>query len=405
MKKIWTVAVLCVCLFAAVGAAFAEDVVNIGVAVSMTGKLAYEGTQVKMGYQVWEKLVNESGGIKAGDKKYKVRMIYLDDESDPVRGAKLTEKLITEDKVQFLMGPYSSAVTFATSAIGEKYGIITIAPEANATKIYERGYKNIFSILPPATLLMDPIAEVAKKVAPKPQTAAIISANDLFPLSCAEGFKASLEKAGIKVVLFEKYPAGATDISSLLTKVKSANPDILGLAGYTADSLMLMRQSKELKLNPKMYAISVGVMVEGFIKELGADAEYAVEGEWWIPGMKLKDPVFGTTEDYVKACRAMFGETYTPGYHAASASAAGSLLQLAVEKAGSIETDKVREALRGMDLQLSTWPGIKFDEKGQNIKTIHPAIQIQKGKFVTVYPEESKQNDIVYPAPAWEERK
>ena len=405
MKKIWTAAVLCVCLFAAAGAVFAEDVVKIGVAVSMTGKLAYEGTQVKMGYQVWEKLVNENGGIKAGDKKYKVQMIYLDDESDPVRGAKLTEKLITEDKVQFLMGPYSSAITFATSAIGEKYNIITIAPEANAPKIYDRGYKNVFSILPNAIYLMDPIAEVAKKVTPKPQTAAIISANDLFPLSCAEGFRASLEKAGIKVVLFEKYPAGATDISSLLTKVKAVNADILGMSGYTADALMLMRQSKELKLNPKMYAISVGVMVEGFIKELGPDAEYAVEGEWWIPEMKLKDPVFGTTEDYVKACRAMFGETYKPGYHAASASAAGSLLQLAVEKAGSIETDKVREALRGMDLQLSTWPGIKFDEKGQNIKTIHPAIQIQKGKFVTVYPEESKQNDVVYPAPAWEERK
>ena len=405
MKKIWTAAVLCVCLFAAAGAVFAEDVVKIGVAVSMTGKLAYEGTQVKMGYQVWEKLVNENGGIKAGDKKYKVQMIYLDDESDPVRGAKLTEKLITEDKVQFLMGPYSSAITFATSAIGEKYNIITIAPEANAPKIYDRGYKNVFSILPNAIYLMDPIAEVAKKVTPKPQTAAIISANDLFPLSCAEGFRASLEKAGIKVVLFEKYPAGATDISSLLTKVKAVNADILGMSGYTADALMLMRQSKELKLNPKMYAISVGVMVEGFIKELGPDAEYAVEGEWWIPEMKLKDPVFGTTEDYVKACRAMFGETYTPGYHAASASAAGSLLQLAVEKAGSIETDKVREALKGMDLQLSTWPGIKFDEKGQNIKTIHPAIQIQKGKFVTVYPEESKQNDVVYPAPAWEERK
>ena len=285
MKKIWTAAVLCVCLFAAAGAVFAEDVVKIGVAVSMTGKLAYEGTQVKMGYQVWEKLVNENGGIKAGDKKYKVQMIYLDDESDPVRGAKLTEKLITEDKVQFLMGPYSSAITFATSAIGEKYNIITIAPEANAPKIYDRGYKNVFSILPNAIYLMDPIAEVAKKVTPKPQTAAIISANDLFPLSCAEGFRASLEKAGIKVVLFEKYPAGATDISSLLTKVKSANPDILGLAGYTADALMLMRQSKELKLNPKMYAISVGVMVEGFIKELGPDAEFAIEGEWWIPTM------------------------------------------------------------------------------------------------------------------------
>ncbi|MFA6711562.1 MAG: ABC transporter substrate-binding protein, partial [Candidatus Caldatribacteriota bacterium] len=135
IKKISVVFLVCAFLLAAVIASFAQefdDIIKIGAAVSLTGKTAYEGILVKQGYEVWEKWVNEHGGIKAGGKTYGVKIIYYDDESDPVRGARLTEKLITEDKVHVLGGLYSSSITFATSSIGEKYGIITIAPEANA---------------------------------------------------------------------------------------------------------------------------------------------------------------------------------------------------------------------------------------------------------------------------------
>ncbi|RXG62677.1 branched-chain amino acid ABC transporter substrate-binding protein, partial [Candidatus Atribacteria bacterium 1244-E10-H5-B2] len=325
MKKILiSVMLISILLFSLVGDALAqENIIKIGAAVSLTGKMAYEGRLVKEGYEVWEDWVNNHGGITAGGKNYRVKMIYYDDESAPVRGAKLTEKLITQNKVDFLFGPFSSSITFATTAIGEKYGKITIAPEANATKIYERGYKYVFSVLPPAPMLMVPIAYMAENLDPKPKTVAIIVANDLFPLSCAEGFRDKCKELGFEVVLFEKYPAGATDISTLLTKVKNLNPDILADAGYTADSLMVMRQCKELNINPQMYAFSVGVMIPTFIEELGADAEFAFEGEWWLPGMKNSDKVFGTTADYVQACKDKFGPDYMPEYHVSSASTAG----------------------------------------------------------------------------------
>ena len=381
-----------------------ENIIKIGVAVSLTGKIAYEGRLVKDGYEVWEDWVNSHGGITAGGKNYQVKMVYYDDESTPVRGAKLTEMLITQNKVDFLFGPFSSSITFATTAIGEKYDIITIAPEANATKVYERGYKNVFSVLPPAPMLMVPIAYMAENLDPKPKTVAIIVANDLFPLSCAEGFRDKCIELGFDVVLFEKYPAGATDISALLTKVKALNPDILADAGYTADTLMVMRQCKELNINPQMYAFSVGVMIPSFIEELGADAEYAFEGEWWLPNMKNEDSVFGTTADYVQACKDKFGEDYMPEYHVSSASAAGTLLQLAIEKADSVETAKVREALSSLDVELATWPAIAFNEKGQNIKWPHPVVQVQNGEYVIVYPESSQENAPMYPAPEWKDR-
>ena len=406
VKKILVSMILIsVLLVGLVGTAFASDgVIKIGAAVSLTGKMAYEGRLVKEGYEVWEDWVNNHGGINAGGKNYEVKMVYYDDESTPVRGAKLTEKLITQNKVDFLFGPFSSSITFATTAIGEKYDIITIAPEANATKVYERGYKNVFSVLPPAPMLMVPIAYLAENLDPKPKTVAIIVANDLFPLSCAEGFRDKCIELGFDVVLFEKYPAGATDISALLTKVKALNPDILADAGYTADTLMVMRQCKELNINPQMYAFSVGVMIPSFIEELGADAEYAFEGEWWLPNMKNEDSVFGTTADYVQACKDKFGEDYMPEYHVSSASAAGTLLQLAIEKADSVETAEVREALSSLDLELATWPAIAFNEKGQNIKWPHPVVQVQNGEYVIVYPESSQEGAPIYPAPEWKKR-
>jgi len=410
IKKLSVLFLAGILLFAAMAAVSVaqqfDDTIKIGAAVSLTGKVAYEGKLVKQGYEVWEKWVNEHGGIKADGKTYGVQIIYYDDESDPVRSARLTEKLITEDKVHFLGGPYSSAITFATSAIGEKYGIITIAPEANATNIYERGYKYVFSVLPPATKIMVPIAYMMEELLqPKPKTVAIIVANDLFPLSVAEGFDEICKELGFEVVMFEKYPAGSTDLSALLTKVKALNPDVLAGGGYTADALMILRQCKELDYTPKLFASAVGVMVPAFVEEIGADGNYAVEGEWWVPTMKTEDTIFGTTEDYMQACRDHLGADFQGQYWTASGSAAGCILQLAIEKAGTIESDKVREALVGFDsIELSCWAPIVFNEKGQNVEWMHPIIQIQDEQVKIVYPESSQESAPQYPAPAWKER-
>jgi branched-chain amino acid transport system substrate-binding protein len=378
-----------------------EKVVKIGCSVSMSGKMAPEGTNVKRGVELWEEHVNSKGGIKVGDEMYKVEVVYYDDKSDAGTGTKLTEKLITEDKVDFLFGPFSSGITFATTAIGEKYGVITVAPEANATQVYERGYKNVFSILPPAPALTQPIFDMigSLDLDPAPKTVAIIVSNDLFPLSCAEGALAKSEELGLEVVLYEKYPADTTDVSALLSLVKDKNPDIFLTSGYTKDALMVMRQAREINLNVKMMAMSVGVMLPEFIPSLGADANYVIEGEWWLPTSADKGPVFGSTPEYVKMYEAKFGET--PGYHAASGSAAGVVLQLAIEKAGTLDTDAVRDAMRGLDVVLAVWPGVKFNEKGQNVSAEHPVVQVQNEEYAVVWPP---QEELMYPTPSWQDR-
>lgn len=361
---------------------------------------------VKRGYEVWEKWVNEHGGIKADGKTYGVEVLYYDDESDPVRSARLTERLITEDNVNFLAGPYSSSITFATTAIGEKYGVITIASTANARNIYERGYKNVFSVLPPAPLLMAPIAYMMDEVLePRPKTVAIVVANDLFPLDVATGFNDICTELGFDVVMFEKYPPGSTDLSALLTKVKALDADILAGGGYTADALMILRQCKELDYTPKMFASIVGVFVPGFLKEIGADGNYAVEGEWWVPAMKTEDHIFGTTENYLQACVDMFGDDFIANYQTAAASATVSIIQMAIEKAGTIETEQVRDALKSFDvIELACFSPVEFAENGENIQWEHPVIQIQNEVVKVVYPLSSQESAPLYPAPTWKER-
>ena len=383
-----------------------ENIIKIGSAISMTGRLAFEGGQLKKGFEVWEDWVNSHGGITAGGIDYKVKIVFYDDESDPVTSAKLTEMLITRDKVDFLFGPRSSGITFATTAIGEKYKMITIAPSANAANIFERGFKYVFAVMPIGSTWMTPVAHMmAEDLHPKPKTIAIITANDLFPLAYSTAFRDLCIEMGFDVVLFEKYPVDTVDISALLTQVKELKPDVISEASSFVGGIRMITQSKELDFNPKLFVLGDGgVTNPNFVKELGTDAEYVIAPVFWTPDMKNTDTVFGTTASYVQACKDKFGPDFIPNYDVSCASTAGILLQLAIEKADSIETEKVREALSSLDVELSTFPAVAFDEKGQNIRWQHPVVQIQNGEIITVYPVFSDEKTIMYPTPEWKMR-
>lgn len=378
-----------------------EKEIKIGCSVALTGSLASEGNAVKRGVELWADYVNNVlGGIKVGDELYHVKIIFYDDKSDPTTGAKLTEKLITEDKVNFIIGPYASSITFATSAIAEKYGIITIAPAANAPAIYERGFKYIFSILPPAPWLTYPVFEFANTLSPRPQKVAILAVNDLFPVACADGAYEKAKAMGFDVVAYEKYPPGSTDVTPILAILKAQNPDMLVVVNYVKDAIMVVKQMREIDFNVKLLTFTIGVMFPEFIATLGPDAEGICEPEWWVPFIEYHDSIFGSTSAYVQMFKQRYG--HVPPYQAVVGSAAGVVLQLAIEKAGSLDTNAVREALLSLDIEeLSVFPGIKFDEAGRNIRAKHPLIQVQQGEYKVVWPP---LNPPLYPIPKWSER-
>ncbi len=371
--------------------------IKIGVALSMTGGFSREGTLMKQGYEFWRDKVNAGGGIKVGNDSYQVELIMYDDKSDTNTSVKLTEKLITEDKVNFIFGPYSSGITQATSAICEKYRMLNFAVNANAPALYERGFKYIFGMLPLASAYLHAVLEFAAAQDPKPQSVAIITPDQLFAISVADGAKAKAEELGFQVVYYEKYPANIKDLSSVLAQVKAKKPDILLTTGYFQDGTLVVKQLKDLQWRPKLLGFSIAAAIPEFRSTLGADAEYVMGAEWWTPNMRYQDTFFGTARQYGDEFKAKYG--YDPTYHAGNASAAGYVLHKAIEAAGSLDAEKIRQALLQLDLQ-TFFGRVKFDEAGRNTGGQSVAFQVRNGEILEVWPEAYARGKGIYPMPA-----
>jgi branched-chain amino acid transport system substrate-binding protein len=384
------------------GAGFAADEIKVGASLSLSGKLTREGQGLKEGYEFWSGYTNEKGGIEVGRKKYEVKMIYYDDESNPQRAAKLTEKLITEDKVNFILGPYSSGIAIATSAISERYHFVTILPLANSDKIYASGYKYVFSVLPMASRDMVPMLELCQKQSPKPTKLAIIAANSVYPIMVAEGLRDYTKKDGIDLVYFEKFPDDTSDLSSMLAVIKSKNPDMLFEAGYFEHSILINRQLKDLAWIPKSLAYSVGPQLPEFAETLKKDAEGAMAVAYWHRALQYKDPVFGSAQEYAEIMRKKYGKY--PIHIQADGTAAGLLLQRAVKDSGSLDQEKIRNALLKLEIKDSIVGSIKFDSNGRNIWGSTAVIQILGGDQKVVYPERAANAKFLYPLVPWNKR-
>lgn len=370
------------------------DVIKIGASLSLTGNLSRLGTMVKSGYELWSEAVNAAGGIQVGDKKLKVEMVYYDDQSDNQTSAKLTEKLITQDKVQFLLGPFGSGATFATTAIAEKYNIITMATLANATNIYTRGYKNVFAVLAPATRIFVSFIDMLEAQSPRPRKLAIIAPNDLFPVSVAKGAREYAESKGFEVVYFEEYTKGVKDLSSTILKIKNSGAEVLMGSGYLEEAILTVRQLNEQQVKLKAIGFTTGPELLDFQTNLGEDADNIYGVSWWMPQMKYSDSLFGSSADYARKFEAKFGEGLS--YQGAGGSQGGLLLQMAIEKAGSLDTDAVRAALNSYS-GSTFWGPTEWDETGQNVAGATVTFQIQDGEIVTVFPVEAAQEAPVYP--------
>lgn len=376
-----------------------EAKIRIGAAVSMTGRFAEEGSVVKKGYGAWVDWINGRGGINVGGGARKVEMIYYDDKGDPTTGAKLTEKLITEDKVNLILGPYSSGIIAATSAIGEKYGFVTIAPLAGGDFLYERGFRYLFSDAPMATRNLIPIAEIAVQQTPKPKTFAVIGLDHLFTLPALDGVKKMSLELGLQEVYYAKFPTGISDFSGILTAIKSKEPDLLYFGGFFPDAVSFYRQAKQLNVNAKLYATSGTAAHPDWVTVMKKDGDYVLSQVPWHPDMTYKDAFF-TSKSFSDYWKQKYGEQVT--YFSGAGFVAGILLQLAIEKAGSLDQDKIRDALRTMDIE--TFLGkVKFDEKGRNVNARVGVIQVQDGKPVLIDPPRPGVK-LLYPVPRWEER-
>jgi branched-chain amino acid transport system substrate-binding protein len=367
---------------------------EIGAALSLTGSLAKEGALTKQGYQLCQEKVNARGGVKVGDKKAKLAITYKDDKSEPDTAARLIDTF-NDDGVKLILGPYGSPSTEAAAAAVERNGQVMVDSSGADDNIFTKGYKTTFAVLSPATHYVAIIVEaITNSANPKPKTVAMLSADDGFSQTAAKGGVEAAKKAGLQVIAEESFPEHTTDVSSALTKIKGKNPDLILGSVHVEEGIAIVKQSKELGIQPQGFGETVAPPTPDFAEALGSAADGVVGSTQWVPQVEGQDEIFGTAKDYAADFKQRFGQDAE--YHSAEGAAACLALVLAVEDAGSADSDKVRDSLASLDTESFFGP-IKFDDTGKNVTKPMSAIQIQDGKVTTIYPEEQAQAKLQWP--------
>jgi branched-chain amino acid transport system substrate-binding protein len=372
----------------------AQDVIKVGAPLPLTGPLSPEGIKQQQGYDLWAETTNAKGGIKVGGRTYKVQIVYVDYASTTPKAVQTAERLITEDKVNFLFSPFGSGATKAASGVSEKYGIPTVAATASSEQVYDQGYKYLFGTFTPNQTLTEPLADLLMARNASVKRVAILARNDLFPLAIAQEMEKSAKKRNLEVVMFEKYAIGTMDHASALTQMRAVKPDWIFATGYINDLILIRKQMKDLGVNGPVVTMIAGPAYKEFIEATGPLAENISSAAWWHPAVRYKGAdVFGTTENFNKLWQAKYKSE--PDYAQASAAAAGAILQLAIEKAGTLDPAKVRDALAALD--VTTFYGrVKFGPTGQITSLEPPVFQIQNGAPKVVVPQSIKQAEFKF---------
>lgn len=384
------------------GEPLADDspVVHIGAAVSDTGRYAREGGDVRNGYNLWLDWVNEEyGGINVDGVCHLAEFIMYDDEGDTDTVSVLIERLIFEDEVDVILGPYSSGLTQIASTITERENIIMVEGNGSSESLFERGFQNLFAVLTPAGSYARSGIELAAEMGA--ETAVIAFEDEPFSSSVVEGAEHWLEENDIELLAVESYPVGVADVSAMFTRFRGLEPDLFIGAGHFNDSVLFINTAKELGFNPDAFLLTVGPSNPTFVEEMGADSEYVWGASQWESTMTWEDPWLGTAAEYAERYTELYGEH--PSYQAAESTAAALVLHLAIEEAGSLDTDDLRDALNEMDIVTFYGP-INFDETGKNTAKPMATIQIQDGEIVVIAPESAAVAPVIWPAVAWADR-
>jgi len=395
-KRISAVAVL---LLACVlwGGALAADTIKVGVLLPLTGSQAKFGEIEKRSYEMAAEEINAKGGIKG----MKIELLFEDDTGKPDVGRSGVEKLISREKVPVITGGYSSSVTAAAAPVAQQFKVPFVICTGSADDITEKGYDYVFRINPPASEYPKSVETFLKEVATDVKTAALLYENSAFGQSSSKSFEEDAKASGLKIVVKEGYQAGAIDFKPILTKVKAANPDMIYMVSYVMDASLLMRQSKELRINPKMFVGGgAGFTLPEFAKSAGDAADGVYSATLWVETL----PFPGAREYFDKYKKKYGDETE---YHGAEAYAAMYVVADALTRAKSITPKDVRDALTTTDMKTAFGPVkfISYGKKTQQNKLDTYMVQWQKGNLEAVWPKSVATKKYIYPTPPWDKRK
>ena len=370
------------------------DTIILGSSISLTGKYATNGLHTQRGYDYAVKVINEAGGVKVGGKSYKLDVKYYDDESTPARGAQLAERLIQQDGVEYMLGPYSSGMTKAIAPVSEKFGVPMVEAEGASRSLFTQGYKYLFAVLSTSEQYLATAIDFAAEKSSNPGDVRIALAfeGDPFSMDVRAGVMDKIKEYGMKVVIDDQLPADLSDMSTTLTKVKALKPDALIISGHSKGAATAARQIDEMKVNVPMIALThceAAKVQEKFPKT----ANGFLCPTQWVETLSKSDPMFGSAAEWNTGFKVDNPSYTSVPYQSAQASAAVYVFKEAFEAANSFDKDAVRDAISKVEME-TFYGDIKFSENGNNIAKPMFMRQIDgSGQYKLV----EKASDMVFP--------
>lgn len=385
------------------GSSDTEGPIKIGVAIPLSGALATEGKITKEGYETWAAKLNEKGGLKVGDTQRKVKLKYYDDQSKPQTGARLVERLVSQDGIKLLLSGYGTENIMAEQIAAKRAGAIMMNAGGASDTLYETGNKQFFGTVPLATDYYDGFVELLKKMPAdkRPKTAAYVYSNETYTKQLADSARSGAEDLGIETVFNEAYPVGSKDLSGILTQAKRADPDMVVTGTHVGDGIQLVQTLQRIKFAPKLVGVAAAIPTSQYAETLGKTGNYIVGPSAWSPELPQKSLLWGSRQDFVKEYEEKTGKKVD--YHVPMAASAGEVLQYGIEESGSVDPAEIAQTVhdaKGIDTLFGT---LSFDKTGVPQGINMSQVQRQDGNVTLVWPKDYA-DQLVYPMPAWGER-
>ena len=370
-------------------------VIKVGIPVSLTGQFSLQGTQTLAGVQAWAENVNCSGGLAVGGRKRLVELVWRDDGSRRDKVRAVTERLILDDRIDLLVGPYSAVLTNAAAEVAQRHKKLLWNQGGASPSVYRRGNPWVVGILTPADEYLSGLLPAVREVCPAAATAGIVRASTgAFPRDVASGVEWSADATGFRIVQSLEFDATAQDFGETVSEVCRVSPDVLVVVGRFQNDLQLAEILAENSPSIGTVAV-VAAGVDAFRQRLGERAGNFIGPSQWEPeAARYVD--FGPTADEVReslrqACHSVID------YPAAQAYAVGVVMQRCIAECGSLDDAALRRAAASLD--FTTFYGRFRVDADTGRPTGKPAllVQWQRGRKEIVWPSEYRTASLSYP--------
>lgn len=400
--------------------ALAQQEIKIGAIYPLTGAAASTGLELKQAAELAVDIINNPGNYPTvrqalgpslglpNLKGAKIKLIFADHQGNPQVAATEAERLITQEKVAALIGTYASATTQTASQVAERSGIPFLNPESSSATLTARGFKWFFRTTPHDDLFVrnffDFLKDLDAKKGVKVTRLGVLNENTLWGSETLKLEEKLAADEKYQIVEKTLYPAKTTQLTSEVQRLKAANPQVLLQASYLGDAILAMKTFKELGFSPDaILANDAGFNDTEFLKTVGKDAEYVLSREVWALDLTTRNPLIKQVND-------IYFDRYKVNFNGNSARTFTGVMTLAdaLNRAGSTDPAAIQKALKETNIPgsqlIMPWRGIKFDDTGQNTLGAGIIVQVQEGKYTTVWPFDLAAKQIVWPMPKWNQR-